>query len=63
MIFVEAIATLETAIEALMPAQAPGSTQSDARQGADHISTIAELLIQHAEAVESVLERLDQYDS
>ena len=59
-IVVDAIATLENVIEALMPAQAPGSTRSDVRQGADQLRAAVEQLIQHAEAVESALERLDQ---
>ena len=62
-IIVEAITTLENAIEALMPAQAPGSTRDDIRQGADQLRTIAEHLLQHAQAVEAALEQLDHDDS
>lgn len=62
-IIVEAIATLENAIEALMPAQAPGSTQPDVGQAAEQIRTIGEHLLQHAQAVEAALEQLDHDDS
>lgn len=61
-IVVEAIATLENAIEALMPAQAPGSTRDDIRQGADRMRSVAQRLIQHAHAAEAHLERLNQDD-
>lgn len=61
-IIVESIATLENAIERLMPAQAPRSTHSDVRQGADQLRAVVKQLIQHAEAVESALERPDQND-
>lgn len=62
-IVVDAIATLENAIEALMPAQAPRSMYADVRQGADQIRSVAERLIQYAEAVEAILERLEPDDS
>ena len=61
-IIVEAIATLENAIEALMPAQAPTSTQDDIRRGADQMRVITARLIQHAQAVAAILARLDQDD-
>lgn len=62
-IVVEAIATLENVIEALMPAQAPGSTRDDIRQGTDQIRSVAERLIQHAQAVEAVIGQPDLDDS
>lgn len=62
-IIVEAIATLENAVEALIPAQAPTSTQDDIRQGADQMRVITDRLIQNAQAVEAVLDQLDHDDS
>ena len=62
-IVVESIAALENAIEALMPAQAPGSSRDEFRQGADHMRATAQRLIQRAQAIEAILERLNQDDS
>lgn len=62
-IMVEAIATMENAIETLMPAQAPGSTPDDIRHGTVQIRAVAEHLIRHAQAVEDVLGQPDRDDS
>lgn len=62
-IVVEAIATLENAIEVLMPAQAPGSSRDKIRQGTDRLRAVAQRLIQNAQAVEAVLDQPDRDDS
>jgi hypothetical protein len=62
-IVVEAIATLENAVEALMPAQAPGSSRDEIHQGIDQMRSVAERLIQHAQAVEAVMDQRDRDDS
>lgn len=62
-IMVEAIATMENAIEALIPAQAPGSTRGDIRQGTDRLCAVAKRLLEHAQAVEPVLGHSDRDDS
>lgn len=62
-IVVEAIAALENAVEALMPAQAPESMRDEIRQGTDRLRAVAQRLLPHAQAVEAVLDQLDRDDS
>lgn len=54
-IIVEAIATLENAIESLMPAQAPRSTDVDISVGAQKLRSVARALFEHADRVEQAL--------
>lgn len=50
-IIVEVIAALEDAIEALMPAQAPGSEHGDISESSELVRSLSNRLIQHAHAV------------
>lgn len=54
-LFVEAIALLEDAIEELMPAQAPGSTEAEIRAGVRTLLKISGSLIEFADRVETIM--------
>ncbi|WOR15295.1 hypothetical protein RYZ27_01275 [Hyphomonas sp. FCG-A18] len=56
-IVVEVIAGLEDAIEALMSAQAPGSTHRDISESSELIRSLSNSLIQHAQAIENILKQ------
>ena len=54
-IVVEAIETLENAIEGLMPAPAPRSTRDDITGGVHELRLIALAMVEHADRVENAL--------
>lgn len=59
-IVVEAIGTLEDAIESLMPVQAPRSTSADIAAGVRELRLIALKIVEHANRVERALNDTNQ---
>ena len=62
-VIVEAIVTLESAVERLLPAQAPSSSLEEIRGGIDQLKTLAETLHQIAIQAEKALTSNEPSDS